>query len=396
MILLWTCTALLGFSTVACTYYLVLALVGLFSRRPPVLESEQPTHTFLIVIPAHDEAETIGMALESCAALNYPANMFRVHVIADNCSDSTADVAAQGGARVHVRHDLLRRGKGPALEWGLKRILAIHPADAVLILDADCQLAAGALRIFDRYLGDGEDVLQANYQASNPDESPVSYVTALANVLENHYFYAPKARLGLGIMLRGTGMVFRQAVLTRCPMRESSIVEDSVYTLRLIKAGFDIRFVPELIVSSKFPAKRRQLRTQRTRWIGANTLLAARRSLGVMLSGLLRGRLRVFDLGWTLLIVSRTLMVLALGIALLLAGMVSVESTEVGYPFVLWVAALAGFWVSYFGLGIWHLGLDNQRRSLLRKCPRVLFELAWVSVLAPFRACAVGWQRTPR
>jgi 1,2-diacylglycerol 3-beta-glucosyltransferase len=396
MILLWTCMALLSFATLACAYYLVLALVGLASRRKPVRESECPAHTFLIVIPAHNEAEMIGETLDSCKALNYPANMVRVHVIADNCTDRTAEVAAQHGVRVHVRQEPQRRGKGPALEWGLKRILASHPADAVLVLDADCQLATGALRIFDRYLGEGEDVLQANYQASNPDESPVSYITALANVLENHYFYAPKARLGLGIMLRGTGMVFRQSVLIRCPMQEDSIVEDSAYTLRLIQAGFDVRFVPELIVSSKFPAKRQQLRTQRTRWIGANTLLAARRSAGVMLSGLLRRCLRVFDLGWTLMIVSRSLMVLMLGLALLLAGMLLVESPDVGYPVALWGAALAGFWLAYFCLGVWHMGLGERRRRLLRKCPRVLLELAWVSVLAPFRAGSIGWQRTPR
>jgi cellulose synthase/poly-beta-1,6-N-acetylglucosamine synthase-like glycosyltransferase len=396
MILQWTCGALLSFATLVCAYYLFLALIGLYASRPPVRASEQPTHTFLIVIPAHDEENTIDTALTSCTGLDYPANMFRVHVIADNCSDRTAPVAARHGARVHVRNNPAEKGKGPALEWGLKRILTSHPADAVIILDADCQLDARALRIFDHYLGEGEDVLQANYQASNPDESPVSYVGALANILENHYFYAPKAHLGLGIMLRGTGMVFRQSVLMRCPMRETSIVEDSVYSLRLINAGFRVKFVPELVVSSAFPAERRQLRTQRTRWIGANLLLAWRRSLGLMLNGLLRGRLHVFDLGWTLLILSRSLMVLMLGVALLLAVVLIWQSAPVGEPFVLWGAMLAGFWVSYFGLGIWHLGLNQRRRELLQRCPGVLFELAGVTVLAPFRAWGIGWQRTPR
>jgi 1,2-diacylglycerol 3-beta-glucosyltransferase len=396
MILQWTCAALLSFATLVCAYYLVLALVGLFGRRPALRERQTPTHTFLIVIPAHDEEETIGTALRSCAALNYPVNMFRVHVIADNCSDQTAAVAARYGARVHVRHNPAERGKGPALRWGLERILANHPADAVVILDADCQLDACALRVFDRYLDDGEDVLQANYQASNPDESPVSYVGALANVLENHYFYAPKARLGLGIMLRGVGMVFRQSVLRHCPMQEDSIVEDSAYTLRLIKAGFNIRFVPELLVASAFPQERRQLRIQRTRWIGANVLLAAQRSLGVIVDGLRSGRLCVLDLGWTLLVLSRSVMVMLSGVALLLALVLVLQSAAVGYRFVLWGTALAGFWGLYFALGIWHVGLNSRRRRFLRACPRILLELAWVTVLAPFRAGVVGWQRTPR
>src|SRR5277367_437630 len=115
---------MLGFVTLACTYYLVLALVGLCTRPPRVRECALPTHTFAIVIPAHDEQETIGIALDSCAALDYPNDLFRVHVIADNCADDTARVAALHGACVHQRDDLLHTGKGPALEWGLKRILA--------------------------------------------------------------------------------------------------------------------------------------------------------------------------------------------------------------------------------------------------------------------------------
>ena len=68
-----------------------------------------------------------------------------VLVVADNCTDDTADIAKAAGVEVVVRVDPARRGKGYALEFGVQH-LAINPPDVVVILDADCRLGEGALR----------------------------------------------------------------------------------------------------------------------------------------------------------------------------------------------------------------------------------------------------------
>src|SRR5206468_3529972 len=89
-------------ATVACLGYLVPTLAGRFRRRT---RPRAPTHTFTILIPAHDEELTLPAALRSLAVLDYPAEMVRVCVIADNCIDRTAAIAREAGAECVVRRD---------------------------------------------------------------------------------------------------------------------------------------------------------------------------------------------------------------------------------------------------------------------------------------------------
>jgi len=245
-------------------YYAFLALYSLLSRKEIKVSYGVPKHTFAILIPAHNEENSISATLQSCGELNYPKEKYKVFVIADNCTDRTADIVRQNGATCFERFDEEKKGKGFALEWGFKQILP-EGYDALVVLDADCQLANHALRIFDNYLKKGEKVLQANDAASNPDSNAMSYAVAIGNLIENRLFYAPKSKLGLAVFLRGTGMVFRREVLDQYPWSAHAIVEDAEYTLRLIKNGIKVNFVNEVKVSSEFPATKDQLRVQRER-----------------------------------------------------------------------------------------------------------------------------------
>jgi cellulose synthase/poly-beta-1,6-N-acetylglucosamine synthase-like glycosyltransferase len=73
--------------------------------RGPVGPVEAPERRFLIVIPAHDEQAGVAEAVRSCRAIDYPARLFDVLVIADNCTDRTAAIAGKAGARVVERTD---------------------------------------------------------------------------------------------------------------------------------------------------------------------------------------------------------------------------------------------------------------------------------------------------
>ena len=283
------CTACVAVAAAVCLYHAFLALVALAGRKPPEKPSSEALHSFAIVIPAHNEEGTIDCALRSCGALDYPKEKFTVYVVADNCSDQTAEMAMAYGAVCLVRRDEQNRGKGQALEWALPRILP-HGHDAVVILDADCQLGTHALKVFDHRLLAGERVLQASDVVANPDENAMSYTLAVANVLENDLFYTPKSTLGLAVFLRGTGMVFRRDVLANCPWRALSIAEDAEYTCQLLKQGILVSFVPEVRVASRFPVQQRQLVVQRTRWVGGGVSVARTRGLELLWRGVVRRR----------------------------------------------------------------------------------------------------------
>src|SRR5262249_6186875 len=145
-------------------------------------------------IPAHNEERVLVDALRSCAEFDYPAEQFRVWVIADNCTDRTAAVARGHGAACLERRDATRRGKGHALAWALPKVLAGGP-DAGVVLDADCGLDRRALRSFAAALTAGAEAAQAKVVAVNADASPASYAAAVGNRLENDLFWAPKGRL---------------------------------------------------------------------------------------------------------------------------------------------------------------------------------------------------------
>ena len=99
----------------------------------------------LAIVPAHNEEAGLPATLRSCADLDYPAGKYRVYIVADNCSDQTAELARQQGAEVSTRSDPFRRGKGYALDHGLTFLDQTGAPEVVIFLDADCaEYAAGA------------------------------------------------------------------------------------------------------------------------------------------------------------------------------------------------------------------------------------------------------------
>ncbi len=377
-------------------YYALLAAVALTARPLRKAASVGEPGSFAIVIPAHNEEDAIGDTLRSCFALDYPKDKYTVYCIADNCTDSTASVASRMGAVSLERHDLNNRGKGYALEWAFERILP-KGHDAVLVLDADCTIDGDGLRIFDRHLKAGADVLQASCAVSNPDESPISYVSAIGNVIENRLFYSPKSALGLAVFLRGTGMVFKSQVLKDIPWSAHSIAEDVEYGIRLLEGGYKIRFIDEVRVLSKFPASAAQLKVQRERWAGGNLKLGRLNGLRLFFKGIVSGRLDLMDAGWTFLTLSRPIALLMSVVAFAFAGAALFLSP--GAPASLIFASSSAVLLvqaAYFMLGIVMLGVSWQRAYLLLKAPAVVAGLAIVALRGVFGAGGDVWVRTPR
>jgi len=382
-------------AALVCLYYVSLAFCALISRKESASIEGNPAHTFAIVIPAHNEEQGISTTLRSCAGLDYPKDKYKIFVIADNCSDRTAEIAKNNGAACLERYDEEKKGKGFALEWGFKQILA-ERHDALVVLDADCQLDNHALRIVDYYLKKGEKVLQANDAASNPDNNAMSYAVAVGNLIENRLFYAPKSRLGLAVFLRGTGMVFRREVLEQHPWQAHSVVEDAEYTLRLIKSGIKIRFINEVNVFSEFPDNKDQLQVQRTRW-ARNLGFSKMQALRLIWDGMIQGRGLLTDAGWTLLVLSRPLVLLELFIGVIL-GLFCAWLLPGPLSRGLFAAGLVLLFVQclYFGLGVALLGMNSRRVVLLLSSPATIGRLILISLLGVFGVRGNMWARTPR
>jgi len=125
-------------------YLLLLTTAAFKARKQTKLPTGGPNNRFLILIPAHNEERLLPSLLDNLAQLDYPASLFEVHVVADNCVDQTVAVAQAHNAVVHERVNNRELGKGYALQWLLDELWQSEtPQDAVVILDADSLLIGG-------------------------------------------------------------------------------------------------------------------------------------------------------------------------------------------------------------------------------------------------------------
>jgi cellulose synthase/poly-beta-1,6-N-acetylglucosamine synthase-like glycosyltransferase len=222
---------------------------------------------YSFVIPAHDVEAAIEGTLLSLRSIDYPSSLFDTVVVADNCSDRTADVAAASGATVYRRHDLSRPGKGHALAWAFERLQADRPGnDAFVLVDADCRASQNLLGAIESRLVDGARAVQVSYVVSNPESSWRSGLRSLAFAYTNTALPLGKSTLGLSAGLLGTGMAFSRLLLEECPWRAFSLTEDLEYHLQLVDRGERVVFAHEASVASAMPTFAEHAFTQELRW----------------------------------------------------------------------------------------------------------------------------------
>jgi 1,2-diacylglycerol 3-beta-glucosyltransferase len=243
----------------------------------------------VVLIPAHDEQNGIRATLESLASCRYPSESLRTIVIADNCTDGTADRASDVGAEVWTRHAPGQRGKGSALIWALERLRSSHVAfDAVVILDADCIVSPNMLSAIAERIRGGASAVQVRYMVGNPSASRASALRYAAFALMDTVRPLGKQRLGLSCGLFGTGMGFTSELLDRAPWTATGLAEDGEYHMHLVDAGERAEFAFEATVNSAMPNSFAKSSDQQARWEQGKLQLIRRWSPRLVGTGLAR------------------------------------------------------------------------------------------------------------
>lgn len=261
----WVVGGLLIF---AIAYLYFLAAVSLFTCRKGVL-SQEPQTRFTILIPAHNEAKIIKKTLESIGSVHYPPALFNTLVIADNCTDRTAQITQGLGVRCLERTDKKRQGKGFALQWTcerLKELRELDRCDAVVMIDADTIVEPDFLKAMDGRIKKGEMAVQGYYDVINPEASPMASLSYLGFALSRNLRYKGRTRLGWSGNLLGSGMCFTKEVIRRFGWTATSIVEDVEYAVMLNLNGIKVSFAPEARVYAEIPATFKEGKIQRSRW----------------------------------------------------------------------------------------------------------------------------------
>ena len=249
-----------------------LAFLSMFSGRLRDATPDRSTR-FDILVPAHNEAAGIGKTVASLLAMDYPKDLFRILVIADNCSDDTATRARDAGATVLVRQNAQLRGKGYALAHGYTAALGEGFAQAIVVVDADTSVSRNLLSAFSARFAAGADAVQAEHGVRNADDSWRTRLMVIAYALYHTLRSNARERLELSCGLRGNGMGFSADLLRRVPPRAFSVVEDIEYGVTLGLAGTRVMYVHEAEVRGDMPVSSEASAPQRARWEGGRTEL---------------------------------------------------------------------------------------------------------------------------
>jgi cellulose synthase/poly-beta-1,6-N-acetylglucosamine synthase-like glycosyltransferase len=240
-----------------------------------------------VLVPAHDEDAGIVATLALVIAQLQAGD--RVLVVADNCSDDTAALARQAGAEVLTRHDDQRRGKGYALDAGVRH-LELEAPGMVIVVDADCLLAPHALDRLARRCAETGRPVQGLYLMRAPAGSSLrTRIAEFAWAVKNRARALGLARAGLPCQLMGSGMAFPWPLIAGAALASADLVEDLRLGLDFAQAGQAPLFCPEALFTSQFPLNARGLQSQRTRWEHGHLSMLLRDGPRRLLQGL-RGR----------------------------------------------------------------------------------------------------------
>lgn len=329
--------------------------VGLSLKDPlkqplPKLPEELTT---AILMPAHNEASVIEETLEKLKP--HLSSQDQVVVVADNCSDNTAELVRKFGFTAIERSSETERGKGYALDYGLRYLKQqdAGPPDIVVIVDADCLLADNALLWLKHSVLKYQRPAQAKYLMLRGEVDRIAVkVSEFAFKVKNEIRLRGLHALHLPVPLTGTGMAFPWEALAEAQLATGDIVEDMRLGVELAESGRGARYCDEAMVYSYFPTSEAAEKTQRERWEHGHLNTLRQYVPRLLKSSIKHKQIAAFGMMLDLLIPPLSLFVML--IAALSAGLFVLAIFIGGWAYV----ALA--WCYLFGIVatvilVWHM-----------------------------------------
>lgn len=247
-------------------YELAISLCSLIKfKDKPLLKNKK--HKFMAIIPAHNEEAVVGNLVESLINQDYDKELYDIYVIADNCTDNTAKIANEAGAIVYERFDEAHKTKGYALNWFLKQKIEENADyDAFLIFDADNIVDKNFIKVMNKKLCQGEEVVQGYKDIKNPTESWVSAGYAFFYWTMHRFYHLARYNIGLSPLLNGTGFMVKFDLIKQNGWDTKTLTEDIEFSLKQIIKGRKLGWATDAIVYDEQPEVFKASWKQRSRW----------------------------------------------------------------------------------------------------------------------------------
>jgi cellulose synthase/poly-beta-1,6-N-acetylglucosamine synthase-like glycosyltransferase len=307
------------FAVPATVFFFEVLAASSFSKRRILLRDDRPRGRVAVLIPAHNEGLGLQPTVEDVK--NQLREGDRLVVVADNCTDTTAAVAASLGAEIIVRNDPTKIGKGYALDCGVNH-LATDAPDIVIIIDADCRVEAGTIDKLATVCATMRQPIQSRYLMAAPVGSSINHqVAEFAWRIKNWVRPMGLNVLDLPCQLMGSGMAFPWEIIRSAELASGHIVEDLKLGLDLARAGHAPVFYPSATVTSCFANSTKGTNTQRRRWEHGHIGLILTAAPALLMAALKRGDTRLFALALDLTVPPLSLLILILTAMLIGSGL---------------------------------------------------------------------------
>lgn len=376
-------------AALACAYLLGQTLLSARLAPPP---RSARRLKFDVIVPAHNEAQAIAETVASLRRIEWPQDLYRILVVADNCTDDTAALAARAGALVLERHELNQRGKGYALQFAFQRSRDEGFADAVVIVDADSKVSPNLLEAFASCIERGAEAVQAHHGVLNGGNAWRTRLLTVALAAYHIVRSRARERLRVSSGIRGNGWCVTHTLLRQVEYNAFSLAEDIEFGVDVGLAGYRVFYAGEAHASQEMVANARVAGTQRQRWEHGRFQLIRSRTMPLLRAAIRRRSAVCLDLALDLLVLPLTYIALNVG-ALVLVSVLAAWWDPV-YSAWIWVALLCALSVILYILRGWQLS-DTGVRGLLDLAGAPAF-MVWKVMLMLSRQKSAEWIRTQR
>lgn len=245
------------------TFYMIL---GLFFTRK--FKPAKKKHKYAIVIAARNEKFVIGNLLDSINKQDYPKNLLTTFVVADNCTDNTAEIARKHGAICYERFDDEHRTKGFALQYLFEKIeedYGRNSFEGYFVFDADNLLKKDFISKMNDAFDSGCKIITSYRNTKNFDENWIASTYALHWIRSVRTNHRARSVLHLATNIQGTGFLFSNEIV-RNGWNYTSLTEDRALTADAVAQGYEITYQDEAEFFDEQPISLKVALRQRLRW----------------------------------------------------------------------------------------------------------------------------------
>ncbi len=377
--------------------YLFVALI----RKDKDSDREAPFHHFAVLICARNEAAVIADLLDSIRSQSYPQNLIDVFVMADNCTDNTADIASSRNVHVYTRFHSEKVGKGYALEALMNHIREDYPEgfDGYFVFDADNILEQDYIEQMNRKFSDGHDIVTGFRNSKNFADNWISAGNSLWYLWDSKYLNYPRYLLGISCTVSGTGYLFSRRIAEKLDgWPYHMLTEDWEFSFDQVTKGEKIAFCRQAVLYDEQPTSFMVSCRQRMRWLSGLLQVSVRYMKKVM-KGILHGSSSCFDIILYAPVYVLSVASLLLNLFLIISSAVTGGNimTAVQSFALLFIRMYAVFWLAglFFIVTEWKNIHAGALSKILHLWTFPLFTLSYVPLTAVALFYKPKWKPIP-